>query len=53
MGFQSGCVWCSKILTDPIHDIFIYYKSPYYLIKGELYDEMTDWYEGSLLSQKQ
>jgi hypothetical protein len=45
MGVQSGLVWCSKIITDPFHDIKIYYKSPYYLMKGEMYDEMTDWYE--------
>jgi hypothetical protein len=45
MGVQSGLVWCSKIITDPFHDIKIYCKSPYYLLKGEMYDEMTDWYE--------
>jgi len=45
MGVQSGLVWCSKIITDPFHDIKIYYKSPYYLMKGEMYDKMTDWYE--------
>ena len=45
MGVQSGLVWCSKIITDPFHDIKIYYKSPYYIMKGEMYDEMTDWYE--------
>ncbi|TYK65740.1 hypothetical protein [Colwellia echini] len=45
MGVQSGCVWFCKIVTDPFHDIKIYYKSPYYLLKGEMYDEMTDWYE--------
>jgi hypothetical protein len=45
MSVQSGLVWFTKILTDPFHDIKIYYKSPYYIIKGEMYDEMTDWYE--------
>lgn len=45
MGVQSGLVWCTKIITDPFHDIKIYYKSPYYILKGEMYDEMTDWYE--------
>ncbi len=44
MGFQSGLVWLTKILTDPFHDIKIYYKAPYYILKGEMYDEMTDWY---------
>lgn len=47
MGVQSGLVWFSKILTDPFHDIKIYYKSPYYLLKGEMYDNMDDWYDKS------
>lgn len=45
MGVQSGLVWFTKILTDPFHDIKIYHKSPYHLLKGEMYDDMTDWYE--------
>ncbi|MDT8383307.1 MAG: Mpo1-like protein [Gammaproteobacteria bacterium] len=45
MGVQSGLVWFSKILTDPFHDIKIYYKSPYYLFKGDMYDDMSDWYD--------
>ena len=45
MGVQSGLVWFSKIATDPFHDIKIYHKSPYYIIKGEMYDNMDDWYE--------
>lgn len=45
MGVQSGLVWFTKILTDPFHDIKIYRKSPYYLMKGEIYDDMTDWYD--------
>jgi len=44
MGVQSGLVWFSKILTDPFHDIKIYHKAPFYIIKGELYDDMSDWY---------
>ena len=50
MGFQSGCVWMSKILTDPFHDVKIYYKSPYYIAKGEMYDDMSDWYDQTLAS---
>lgn len=50
MGFQSGCVWMSKILTDPFHDVKIYYKSPYYILKGEMYDDMSDWYDKTLAS---
>jgi hypothetical protein len=45
MGVQSGLVWFTKILTDPFHDVKIYFKSPYYLLKGDSYDNMTDWYD--------
>ena len=45
MGVQSGLVWFTKILTDPFHDFKIYRKSPLHLLKGEMYDDMTDWYE--------
>jgi hypothetical protein len=46
-GVQSGLVWMTKILTDPFHDVKIYYKAPYYMLKGEMYDEMSeDWFDG-------
>ena len=35
---QSGLVWMTKILTDPFHDIKLYYKAPLYLLRGELVD---------------
>ena len=35
---MSGLVWMTKILTDPFHDIVLYYKAPLYLLKGELLD---------------
>lgn len=35
---QTGLVWAAKILTDPFHDIKLYYKSPFYLLHGELID---------------
>ena len=35
---QTGLVWCTKILTDPFHDVALYRKSPIYLFRGELYD---------------
>ena len=38
---QTGLVWMTKILTDPFHDIKLYYKAPLYLLRGELFDEMT------------
>jgi hypothetical protein len=38
---QTGLVWMTKIVTDPFHDIKLYYKSPLYLLRGELIDPMT------------
>jgi hypothetical protein len=35
---QAGLVWFVKILTDPFHDIMLYYKAPLYLLRGELID---------------
>ena len=37
---QAGLVWATKILTDPFHDIMLYYKAPLYLLRGELIDPM-------------
>jgi hypothetical protein len=37
-GPQTGLVWFTKILTDPFHDVALYYRSPLYLLKGELVD---------------
>jgi hypothetical protein len=35
----TGLVWFTKILTDPFHDIYMYYKAPFYLfIKGQKFD---------------
>lgn len=34
----TGIVWFTKILTDPFNDIRTYWKSPYYLLRGELID---------------
>lgn len=33
---MSGLVWMTKILTDPFHDILLYYKAPLALLRGEL-----------------
>lgn len=33
---RTGIVWAIKILTDPFHDIKLYYRAPLYLLKGEL-----------------
>ena len=33
---QTGVVWATKIVTDPFHDILLYWKAPLYLLRGEL-----------------
>ena len=38
---QTGMVWMTKILTDPFHDIKLYYKAPIQLLRGELFDTMA------------
>jgi hypothetical protein len=35
---QAGLVWFAKILTDPFHDVVLYYKAPVHLLHGEWYD---------------
>jgi hypothetical protein len=37
---QTGLVWCTKILTDPFHDIKLYWSAPLHLLRGELIDPM-------------
>jgi hypothetical protein len=37
---QTGLVWCTKILTDPFHDVLLYHKAPLALLRGELLDPM-------------
>ena len=32
---MHGLVWMTKILTDPFHDIYLYYKAPLALMRGE------------------
>ena len=39
---QTGLVWLTKILTDPFHDVKLYYKAPLYLMRGQLIDPMLD-----------
>jgi hypothetical protein len=38
---ESGLAWMVKILTDPFHDIMLYWKAPLHLMRGELYDNMA------------
>jgi len=47
---QTGLVWATKILTDPFHDIKLYHKAPFALLRGELIDpnighEVAEWEE--------
>ena len=35
---QTGVVWMIKILTDPFHDLKLYHKAPFALMRGELID---------------
>jgi ubiquinone/menaquinone biosynthesis C-methylase UbiE len=35
---QAGLVWVTKILTDPFHDVVLYYNAPMCLLRGELID---------------
>jgi hypothetical protein len=39
---QTGLVWATKILTDPFNDALVYWKSPFYLMRGELMDPMGE-----------
>lgn len=37
----TGLVWALKIITDPFHDIKLYWRSPFYLMRGQLIDPMN------------
>lgn len=37
---MTGAVWMTKILTDPFHDIMLYWRAPLRLMQGELIDPM-------------
>jgi hypothetical protein len=39
-GVREGLAWATKILTDPFHDVMLYWRSPLYLLKGEWLDPM-------------
>jgi hypothetical protein len=36
----TGVVWATKIVTDPFHDIRMYYSAPLALLRGEMIDPM-------------
>ena len=39
-GAMEGLAWATKILTDPFHDVMLYWRAPLHLLKGELLDPM-------------
>jgi len=39
---QTGLVWFTKILTDPFHDVKMYYMAPVWLLKGQWFDPMEN-----------
>jgi hypothetical protein len=36
----EATAWVIKIITDPFHDVKLYYRSPMYLLRGEWIDPM-------------
>lgn len=38
---QTGLVWLTKIITDPVHDVMLYHRAPLHLLRGEWFDPMT------------
>ena len=40
-GYVSALAWGLKIMTDPFHDVKLYYKAPLHLLRGELIDPMN------------
>jgi hypothetical protein len=42
---EAGLAWMAKILTDPFHDVMLYWKAPFALMRGELIDPgiRADW----------
>ena len=37
---RTGLIWATKIITDPFHDVKLYWKAPLALMRGELIDPM-------------
>jgi hypothetical protein len=38
---QTGLVWMTKILTDPFHDIYLYHRAPWQLLRGERFADRS------------
>ena len=49
---QTGLVWCTKILTDPFHDVQLYHRSPLHLLRGELIDPMKHVHADALAAEQ-
>jgi len=39
-GPLAGLAWAAKILTDPFHDVMLYWRAPLHLLRGERLDPM-------------
>ena len=39
-GVTAGLAWATKILTDPVHDVLLYWRAPLHLLRGERLDPM-------------
>src|SRR5262249_14686051 len=37
----TGLVWLTKILTAPFHDVMLYHKAPYHVLRGQLFDPIV------------
>jgi hypothetical protein len=40
-GVAWGFAWASKIMLDPFHNVAIYWKSPFALMRGQRYDPLS------------
>jgi hypothetical protein len=43
---MTGLVWMTKIITDPFHDIKLYHKSPWQLVRDGVFDLSVSHHEG-------
>ena len=39
-GVLAGLAWATKIVTDPFHDVMLYWRAPLHLMRGETLDPM-------------
>jgi Protein of unknown function (DUF962) len=39
-GWLPALAWATKIITDPFHDVMLYWRAPLHLLRGELLDPM-------------